>query len=193
MSRYPAAQLTASRQMRPISGSTDVSIPVDVLWRCFSRPSDWPLWNPCFVWARNRALVLNELLVWVFQPIRPAYLYKMPAVARIVELEDGQRVTWEVTVVPGMYARHTYEMHDLGGGRTRFSSWEQAMGWSFGLTRRFWLAHFTFVCHASLTGARRLEQLYRRHGRLDREVLLAGARPRENMRAAVAQPEDGGA
>jgi hypothetical protein len=112
------------------------------------------------LWARNKDLVAGQNLVWVFEPIKPQYLYRMPAVARIAEVVPEQRVTWEVLALPGFFARHTYHMTDLGDGRTRFGSWEQAHGPSFRLTQRFWLAHFTFVRDESLAGARRLERIY---------------------------------
>jgi hypothetical protein len=52
--------------------------------------------------------------VWAFQPIKPWYLYKLWSIAKIVELEPLSKVTWEVAAFPGMYARHTYHMEDLG-------------------------------------------------------------------------------
>ncbi|MGH9886974.1 MAG: hypothetical protein ACREBE_15715, partial [bacterium] len=59
----------------------------------------------------------------------------------------------------------------LPDGRTRFGSWEQAMGWGFRATSWFWIPHFQFVCNASLDGARKLEQVYHAHHRLDAAVL----------------------
>lgn len=118
-------------------------------------------------WVRNRDLLLGQELIWVFEPIRWWYLYKLPAHARIVELEAQGKVTWEVTFIPGFYARHTYSMEDLGAGRTRFSTWEKATGFSFRLLRIFWLAHFVFVKERSLEGAQALETVYRQNGSLD--------------------------
>jgi len=159
--------LLASHEMEPIAGTVEVDIPIDKLWECFRRADLWPRWNACFRSARNRDLVRGEKLVWVFNAIRWWYPYLMPASANIVEAEPRTKVTWEVTVLPGFFARHTYHMEDLGNGRSRFGSWEQAMGWSFRLFRRFWLAHFTFVKDRSLEGAKRLERIYRDTGKLD--------------------------
>ena len=78
-----------------------------------------------------------------------------------------RRVTWEVTAFPGMCARHTYSIEDRGDGRSAFSSWEQAMGPGFRLTRAFWVAHFRFVRDTSLEGAQRLEEIYVREGRIE--------------------------
>ena len=161
--------LLESREMTPVAGTVEVDIPVEKLWECFRRANLWPRWNACFRSARNRDLVRGEKLVWVFNPIRWWYPYVMPASANIVESEPNQKVTWEVTVLPGFFARHTYHMEDLGNGRSRFGSWEQAMGWSFRLFRRFWVAHFEFVKDESLRGARRLEEIYRRTGKLELE------------------------
>ena len=48
-------------------------------------PNWWPRWTKCFFWARNRDLQLGQKLIWAFQPIRWYYLYKMFAIANIVE------------------------------------------------------------------------------------------------------------
>ena len=164
-------RLDASDAMAPIHGSVEIGVPVQELWRCFSIPEWWPRWNKCFFWAHNRDVNVGDKLVWCFQPIRRAYLYKMPAVATIVEVEPNRRVTWEVTALPGFSARHTYFMEDLGSGRTRFGSWEKAMGWSFQALKRFWIAHFTFVRDASLEGAKTLEDVWQRHQSLAPEHL----------------------
>jgi hypothetical protein len=166
-------ELLASSDMEPVDGSVVIDVPVDEFWSCFTRPDQWPVWNDCFFWVRNHDLTPGERLVWAFQPIRRWYLYKMPAVATIVEREEHRRVTWEVGAFPGFYALHTYYMEDAGAGKTRFGSWEQAMGPGFRWMKKFWLAHFWFVNESSLAGARRLEAVYRRSGSLDPELLDA--------------------
>jgi glyoxylase-like metal-dependent hydrolase (beta-lactamase superfamily II) len=150
-----------------MQGTVDVNVPIGTLWSSFVQANLWPRWNKCFFWARNKSLVKGQHLIWAFQPIKPWLPYKMWAIANIVELGQEQKVTWEVTAFPGMYARHTYHMEDLGDGRTRFGSWEQGMGWGFRLTRWFWLKHFTFVKDESLAGALALEAQYRRTGALN--------------------------
>ena len=166
-----AARLFASTDMVPVQGTVDVDIPIDVMWASFAHANFWPRWNQCFFWAKNKNLVKGDHLIWTFQPIKPWMPYKMWAIANIVELEPQKKVTWEVTALPGMYARHTYHMDDLGDGRTRFGSWEQGMGWGFRPMRWFWLRHFTFVKDESLKGAVALEDLYRKTGKLDAEDL----------------------
>lgn len=165
--------LLASTEMAPIQGTVDVNVPTPVLWEAFTHANWWPRWNKCFFWAHNRDLVLGKKLIWAFEPIRRWYLYKMFAIANIVELEKERKVTWEVTALPGFYARHTYHMEDLGDGRTRFGSWEQAHGAQarFPLTKKFWVAHFTFVKDRSLEGARYLEGVYQREGKITKDNL----------------------
>lgn len=163
--------LVESGDMAPVQGTVDVDIPVDVLWKFFSQANLWPRWNKCFTWVHNRDLQLGRQLIWSFEPIRKWYLYKMPAMAKIAEVENERKVTWEVTAFPGMYARHTYHVEDLGNGRTRFGSWEKGMGPGFRLTKWLWVPHFTFVKDRSLEGARFLEEIYRRTGRLDEETV----------------------
>ena len=163
--------LERSDDMVPVEGTVSVHVPADVLWECFRRADWWPRWNRCFYWARNTDLVPGQPLVWCFQPIRPEYVYKLPAMAGIVEVEPRRRVTWHVTALPGFFARHTYLFEELEDGSSRFGSWEKAMGPSFRATRRFWLSHFKFVCDRSMEGARRLEAIYAEHGRLDDSTL----------------------
>ncbi len=115
----------------PIAGTTEVSLSAERMWEAFAD------------------------LYWAFNPIRPRYLYKLPAVARIAEFEPQRKVAWEVSM-PGFHALHRYEIEPLGGDRCRFGSWEVAEGPTYRRLRRFWLAHFRFVCQASLTGAREL-------------------------------------
>jgi glyoxylase-like metal-dependent hydrolase (beta-lactamase superfamily II) len=162
--------LAESNDMTPVQGVVDVDIPIDTLWDFFTHANWWPRWNKCFFWANNRSLVLAKQLVWAFQPIRRWYLYKMFAIAKIVEVESqGQqrKVTWEVKALPGFYARHTYHMEDLGNGKVRFGSWEKATGWGFRLMKRFWITHFTFVKDRSLEGAIALDAQYANTGKLD--------------------------
>ncbi|MEM9556664.1 MAG: hypothetical protein AAGC60_20560 [Acidobacteriota bacterium] len=173
------AALMASDEMEPIAGTVDVDLPIDTLWELFKVPNAWPSWNGCFFWAHNRSLERGRQLVWIFQPIRWWMLYKMPAMAKIVELvEEPTRrlVTWKVVILPGFYARHTYHLEALDSARTRFGSWEKAQGFSFRCLRRFWTAHFTFVRDASLAGARALA---------DRAVdpLTAGGLPVDRARS----------
>jgi hypothetical protein len=118
-------QLEASNDMVPVEGSVDIDIPADVLWDFFARPDLWSRWNPCFLWVLNTALVKDESLIWCFQPIKKYYPYVMPAIATIIELEPGRKVTWEVTALPGFYAHHTYSIEPIGPGRSRFRSWER--------------------------------------------------------------------
>ena len=138
----------------PIEGSVEVEMPVERLWRLFLDVRGWPRWNPC-MWRSGvigGELRLGATLVWAFNPIEPRYRYKMPAVAKVVELQPHDRVTWEAST-PGFHALHSYRFAALGDDRSRFGSWEVAEGRAYQATRRFWLAHFRFVCRESLAGA----------------------------------------
>jgi len=141
----------------PIEGSVELEMPVEELWETFLDVERWPRWNPCIWRSRVRGGELCEgaTLAWVFNPIKPWYPYKLPARAEIVELQRHDRVTWEVNAA-GFHALHSYRFAGLGPGRCRFGSWEVAKGLAYRATRRFWLAHFRYVCRASLTGAEAL-------------------------------------
>jgi Polyketide cyclase / dehydrase and lipid transport len=141
----------------PIQGTTQVPLPVERIWDAFADVPAWRNWNPCIAWARVSGGELKEgaTLYWAFKPIRRQYLYRMPAVAKIVECHPQRKVTWEASA-PGFHARHSYLFEPLGSDSSRFGSWEVAEGQAYRLMRRFWLAHFRFVCDQSLAGARAL-------------------------------------
>lgn len=164
-------ELETSNSMEPISGYAELNIPAPLLWKFFTQGSAWPLWNRCFFWVHNRQLKLGDNLIWMFQPIRAHYLYKMFASARIVELEENSKVTWEVTILPGFFARHTYFVEPISKTRCRYGSWEKAYGFSFRLLKKFWLSHFTFVCDLSVAGGKLLEEVYQEYGELTAERL----------------------
>ncbi len=166
-------ELGRSQDMSPVEGTVEVAIPASELWNIFQRPDLWPRWNSCFYWVRNHGLVQGSGLVWIFQPIRPYYLYKMPATAQIVEASPDKGAIWHVTSLPGFFARHAYSIEPVSAQACRFGSWEKAMGPTFRLARGFWLAHFRFVLNRSLEGARLLESIYLRDRRLVPEALPA--------------------
>ncbi len=138
----------------PVRGWGDVDLSIDDLWATFIDVSGWAKWNPCISWARVRGGELRPgaRLIWVFKPIKRWYPYVMPATAKITEVIPGRRVTWEVSL-PGFHAFHSYVFEDRGVSRSRFGSWEIARGPMYRLARRFWLAHFRFVCAESIAGA----------------------------------------
>jgi len=153
----PAPIDTGAEPGLPVEGEVELDLPLESLWERFADVPGWPQWNGSIWRARVRGGELREgaTLIWAFNPIRPRYLYKLPATAEIVECAPGRRVTWEVRA-PGFHALHSYLFADLGEGRSRFGSWEVAEGAAFRGLRRFWLAHFRFVCRESLAGAERL-------------------------------------
>ncbi len=141
----------------PIAGSTDLELPVERLWTTFIDVPRWPDWNPCFSKASvdGGELEVGATLRFTFHPIERRYPYRLPAKAEIVELQEHDRVTWEVSA-PGFHAVHSYRFAAAGPERCRFGSWEVAEGPTYRALRRFWLAHFRFVCRESLAGAHTL-------------------------------------
>jgi hypothetical protein len=141
----------------PIEGVAELEMPVARLWEVFLDVRAWPRWNPC-IWragVRGGELRRGATLIWAFNPIEPRYRYKMPAMAQVVEFEPCDRVTWEVRL-PGFHALHAYRFAAAGERRCRFGSWEVAEGRAYRATRRFWEAHFRYVCRESLAGAQAL-------------------------------------
>ncbi|MDQ3491938.1 MAG: SRPBCC family protein [Chloroflexota bacterium] len=144
----------------PVEGSVEVAMPVEALWHSFRRVRGWPAWNGC-MWTATVTggeLAEGQTLIWAFHPLRRYLPYRLPAIARLTEVVPERRVTWEVTLMPGFHARHTYWMEPIDAQRSRFGSWEVAEGPMYRLLRAFWLAHFRFVCRESLHGADRLAE-----------------------------------
>lgn len=141
----------------PITGTVELDLPIAELWASFVDVPRWPEWNRCMHRAKVKEGELRQgaTLVWSFNAIKPALLYKLPARAEIVEFEPHAVVAWEVKA-PGFHALHRYLFADLGDGRSSFGSWEVAEGPTYKLLKPFWLAHFRYVCRESLAGAQRL-------------------------------------
>ncbi len=140
-----------------MAGSIELDLAVERLWDTFLDVPRWAAWNPCIWRARVSGGELREgaRLIWAFNPIQPRYLYKLPAVAEIVEVVPHDRITWEVSM-PGFHAVHSYRFAALAEHRCRFGSWEVAEGPAYRALRRFWTAHFRYVCRESLAGAQTL-------------------------------------
>jgi hypothetical protein len=138
----------------PVEGTVDLDVSADDAWRRFADVRRWHEWNASIwrSWVVGGRLEVGARLWLLFNPIEPRYLYKLPAPARIVEVEPAGHVTWEVSL-PGFHALHRYQVDELGPGRCRFGSWEVAEGALYFGVRRFWLAHFRFVRDRSLAGA----------------------------------------
>ncbi len=150
-----SARLRNNDPRLPVEAYIELHMPVERLWEIFTEVNDWPTWNPCFWRARtiNGPLKPGSTLTWWFNPIRPYYLYKMPVRAKIVEYLPQKLITWEVAFLPGFHALHSYTFEAIDSDRCRFGSWEIAEGPIYSLLRRFWLAHFHYVCDSSLAGA----------------------------------------
>ena len=93
MNKTRAERLARSQDMAPVTGTVDVAIPVSLLWQTFTNARKWPKWNKCFFWVHNRDLIQDRKLIWIFQPVRWWMLYKMPAMAKIVEVEKEKDVS----------------------------------------------------------------------------------------------------
>jgi pimeloyl-ACP methyl ester carboxylesterase len=171
---YEEVDRKAPTDPEVVEGDIELPVPVSQLWRLFSDVAGWPSWNSCMAVARVRPagqLRTGATLLWAFRPLRRRYLYRLPAVATLTVVRPEEEVTWRVRL-PGFDALHTYSFTDLGGGRCRFGSWEQASGPLYRLLRPFWLAHFRFVRDASLAGA---ATAVRRHEGAARLVLHGSA------------------
>lgn len=138
----------------PVEGYVTLDMPVERMWERQLDVSRWREWNTCFAWSAmiGGRVEVGKTLVFVFNPIERRYPYRMPAIAKIVELVPYSRMTWEVKL-PGLHALHSYRFEKLDDSHCRYGSWEVAEGSLYRVARGFWLAHFAYVCESSLAGA----------------------------------------
>ena len=141
----------------PVEGYTTLDMPVERIWGFQLDVPRWHEWNTCFAWSRmiGGRVELGRTLLFVFNPIQRRYPYRLPAVAKIVELEPYERLSWEVKL-PGFHALHSYRFERIDDSTCRYGSSEAAEGSLYRSARGFWLAHFAYVCESSLRGARDL-------------------------------------
>ena len=140
----------------PIEASVDVALPVERLWEIFVDVPRWPDWNPCF-WRSSVGAACCASGRHCASPSTRSRRAtpQAPGSAETAELEPHDRATWEVSA-PGFHALHSYRFAALDAEHCRFGSWEVAEGPTYRALRRFWLAHFRYVCRESLAGARAL-------------------------------------
>lgn len=95
------------------------------VWRALTDVAAYAAWNPLLPEIRGTLAVGERLRVQLRQLGRTLTIKPT-----IVRLEPERVLTWRGSLpVPGMFTgEHSFEVHPLDGGRTRFHQWEKFSG-----------------------------------------------------------------
>ena len=118
--------------MRTIEAVIEIDAPVQAVWAELSAVSTYPEWNP-FITAFEGELVVGSR---VEVRIAPPGGRPMTFRPTITAVENERRLEWlGRLLVPGVVdGRHSFQLEDLGQGRTRLTQSEAFSGVLVGLT-----------------------------------------------------------
>jgi hypothetical protein len=108
--------------MKTIQAVTEIDAPVQAVWDVLAAVSTYPEWNP-FITAFEGELVVGGR---VEVRIAPPGGRPMSFRPTITAVEEGLRLEWlGRLLVPGVFdGRHSFQLEDLGQGRTRLTQTE---------------------------------------------------------------------
>jgi hypothetical protein len=112
--------------MKTIQAVTEIAAPVETVWAELAAVSTYAEWNP-FITALEGALVAGGRLKVRIAPVGGRPMTFRP---RVIEVEEGRRLEWlGRLLLPGVFdGRHSFELEDLGQGRTRLTQAEEFSG-----------------------------------------------------------------
>jgi hypothetical protein len=112
--------------MKTIQAVTEIAAPVEIVWAELAAVSTYAEWNP-FITALEGALVAGGRLEVRIAPVGGRPMTFRPTV---IEVAEGRRLEWlGRLLLPGVFdGRHSFELEDLGQGRTRLTQAEEFSG-----------------------------------------------------------------
>jgi hypothetical protein len=118
--------------MRTIQAVTEIAAPAETVWAELAAVSKYAEWNP-FITALEGALVAGGRLKVRIVPLGGRPMTFRPTV---VEVDEGRRLEWlGRLLLPGVFdGRHSFQLEDLGQGRTRLTQAEEFSGFLVPLT-----------------------------------------------------------
>lgn len=118
--------------MKTIEAVTEIDAPVQAVWAELSAVSTYPEWNPFITTFEGELVVGSRVEVRIAPPGGRPMTFR----PTITAVEDEQRLEWlGRLLVPGVFdGRHSYQLEDLGQGRTRLTQTEAFSGVLVGLT-----------------------------------------------------------
>jgi hypothetical protein len=118
--------------MKTIDAVTEIDAPVQAVWDELSAVSTYSGWNPFITTFEGELVVGNRVEVRIAPPGGRAMTFR----PTITAVEEGRRLEWlGRLLVPGIFdGRHSFQLEDLGQGRTRLTQTETFSGVLVALT-----------------------------------------------------------
>jgi hypothetical protein len=118
--------------MKTIEVVTEIDAPVQDVWAELSSVSTYPEWNPFITTFEGELVVGNRVGVRIAPPGGRAMTFR----PTITVVEERRRLEWlGRLLVPGVFdGRHSFQLEDLGQGRTRLTQTETFSGALVSLT-----------------------------------------------------------
>jgi hypothetical protein len=105
---------------------TEIDAPVQAVWAELSAVRTYPEWNPFITSFEGELVVGNRVEVRIAPPGGRPMTFR----PTITAVEQERRLEWlGRLLVPGVFdGRHSFELEDLGDGRTRLTQAEAFSG-----------------------------------------------------------------
>jgi hypothetical protein len=118
--------------MKTIEAVADIDAPVHAVWAELSAVSTYPDWNPFITTFEGELIVGGRVEVRIAPPGGRAMTFR----PTITAVEEERRLEWlGRLLVPGLFdGRHSFQLEDLGQGRTRLTQTEAFSGVLVALT-----------------------------------------------------------
>jgi hypothetical protein len=118
--------------MKTIEAVADIDAPVHAVWAELSAVSTYPDWNPFITTFEGELVVGGRVEVRIAPPGGRPMTFR----PTITAVEEEHRLEWlGRLLVPGLFdGRHSFQLEDLGQGRTRLTQAEAFSGVLVALT-----------------------------------------------------------
>jgi hypothetical protein len=120
--------------MKTIQAVTEIAAPASTVWAELTAVSTYAEWNPFITALHGELIAGRRLEVRIVPPGGRAMAFR----PTIIEVEEGRRVEWLGRfLLRGVFdGRHSFQLEDLGEGRTRLTQAEEFSGFLVPLARK---------------------------------------------------------
>jgi hypothetical protein len=118
--------------VKTIEAVTEIDAAAQAVWAALSAVSKYPDWNPFITTFEGELVVGSRVEVRIAPPGGRPMTFR----PTITAVEEERRLEWlGRLLVPGVFdGRHSFQLEDLGQGRTRLTQSEVFSGVLVGLT-----------------------------------------------------------
>jgi hypothetical protein len=112
--------------MKTIEAVTEIDAPLRAVWAVLSAVSSYPEWNPFITRFEGELVVGSRVEVRIAPPGGRPMTFR----PTITAVEEERRLEWlGQLLVPGVFdGRHSFQLEDMGQGRTRLTQTETFSG-----------------------------------------------------------------